>query len=204
MGRIRSSRRRRRVAAGAATRPRHPSHAHRRRHRHRQGLHDPGGRRSAAHRDGGRARGRGAQRGNEYGASTGPPAALRVVRCGGRALLGARQRLRHPGPHQARRPRRARRGEGLHRLPLRGRAADRAARGHVGARGLRARLREPCRDGRRPPPALGASPSCPRRPVATSSGSRRPCGCEIGIVSTGPDRADTIVRSASAIASWYD
>jgi adenylosuccinate synthase len=30
------------------------------------------------------------------------------------------------------------------------------------------------------------------------------CGCEIGLVSTGPDRADTIVRSSSAIASWYD
>ena len=30
------------------------------------------------------------------------------------------------------------------------------------------------------------------------------CGCEIGIVSTGPDRDDTIVRSSSAIASWFD
>jgi adenylosuccinate synthase len=30
------------------------------------------------------------------------------------------------------------------------------------------------------------------------------CGCEIGLVSTGPDRADTIVRTSSAIASWYD
>ena len=29
-------------------------------------------------------------------------------------------------------------------------------------------------------------------------------GCEIGIVSTGPDRTDTIVRSQSAIASWFD
>jgi adenylosuccinate synthase len=30
------------------------------------------------------------------------------------------------------------------------------------------------------------------------------CGCEIGIVSTGPDRAETIVRPSSAIASWFD
>jgi adenylosuccinate synthase len=28
-------------------------------------------------------------------------------------------------------------------------------------------------------------------------------GCEIGIVSTGPDRADTIVRTRSAISSWF-
>jgi adenylosuccinate synthase len=30
------------------------------------------------------------------------------------------------------------------------------------------------------------------------------CGCEIGLVSTGPDRADTIVRASSAVASWFD
>jgi adenylosuccinate synthase len=29
-------------------------------------------------------------------------------------------------------------------------------------------------------------------------------GCEIGIVSTGPDRAETLVRERSAIASWFD
>ncbi|HUG53256.1 MAG TPA: adenylosuccinate synthase, partial [Vicinamibacteria bacterium] len=29
------------------------------------------------------------------------------------------------------------------------------------------------------------------------------CGCEIGIVSTGPDRADTILRPQSAVASWF-
>jgi adenylosuccinate synthase len=29
-------------------------------------------------------------------------------------------------------------------------------------------------------------------------------GCEIGIVSTGPDRADTILRPSSAVASWFD
>jgi adenylosuccinate synthase len=28
-------------------------------------------------------------------------------------------------------------------------------------------------------------------------------GCEIGIVSTGPDRADTIVRARSAVSSWF-
>ena len=28
-------------------------------------------------------------------------------------------------------------------------------------------------------------------------------GCEIGIVSTGPDRADTIVRPKSAVSSWF-
>jgi adenylosuccinate synthase len=29
-------------------------------------------------------------------------------------------------------------------------------------------------------------------------------GCEVGIVSTGPDRADTILRPSSAVASWFD
>jgi adenylosuccinate synthase len=29
-------------------------------------------------------------------------------------------------------------------------------------------------------------------------------GCEIGIVSTGPDRADTILRPSSRVASWFD
>jgi adenylosuccinate synthase len=29
-------------------------------------------------------------------------------------------------------------------------------------------------------------------------------GCEIGIVSTGPDRADTMVRSKSAVAGWFE
>ena len=46
-----------------------------------------------------------------------PAAPLRMVRRGGRALLRARERLRHAGPHQARRPRRAGRGQDLHRLP---------------------------------------------------------------------------------------
>jgi adenylosuccinate synthase len=30
------------------------------------------------------------------------------------------------------------------------------------------------------------------------------CGCEIGIVSTGPERNATILRSQSAVASWFD
>jgi adenylosuccinate synthase len=30
------------------------------------------------------------------------------------------------------------------------------------------------------------------------------CGCEIGIVSTGPEREDTILRAQSAVASWFD
>ncbi len=30
------------------------------------------------------------------------------------------------------------------------------------------------------------------------------CGCEIGLVSTSPDRHDTIIRSKSAIAAWFE
>jgi adenylosuccinate synthase len=29
-------------------------------------------------------------------------------------------------------------------------------------------------------------------------------GCEIGIVSTGPERHATILRPKSAVASWFD
>jgi adenylosuccinate synthase len=28
-------------------------------------------------------------------------------------------------------------------------------------------------------------------------------GCEIGIISTGPDRLDTVLRSNSRIAGWF-
>jgi adenylosuccinate synthase len=30
------------------------------------------------------------------------------------------------------------------------------------------------------------------------------CGCEIGIVSTGPEREETILRSQSAVAAWFE
>jgi adenylosuccinate synthase len=30
------------------------------------------------------------------------------------------------------------------------------------------------------------------------------CGCEIGIVSTGPERTATILRAQSAVASWFE
>ena len=30
------------------------------------------------------------------------------------------------------------------------------------------------------------------------------CGCDIGIISTGPDRDDTIIRSHSAVATWFE
>ena len=39
---------------------------------------------------------------------------------------------------------------------------------------------------------------------ATSSGSPSWSGTEIGIVSTGPDREQTIIRGQSALASWFD
>ena len=68
------------------------------------------------------------ERGDEYGATHRPAAPLRLVRRGGGALRGARERLRHARPHQARRARRARRDPGLHRLPVRGRDAHRASR----------------------------------------------------------------------------
>jgi adenylosuccinate synthase len=29
-------------------------------------------------------------------------------------------------------------------------------------------------------------------------------GCEIGIISTGPDRMDTVFRGSSRIAGWFE
>ena len=43
-----------------------------------------------------------------------------------------------------------------------------------------------------------------RRARATSSGCPSWCGVEIGIVSTGPDREQTILRAKSAVASWFE
>jgi adenylosuccinate synthase len=47
---------------------------------------------------------------------------------------------------------------------------------------------------------FGDLPAAARRYVERLSDL---AGCEIGIVSTGPDRADTIVRARSAVASWF-
>ena len=53
------------------------------------------------------------------------------------------------------------------------------------------------------PRASATSPSCPKAAQATSSASPSSCGCEIGIVSTGPDRDDTLIRSKSPVAAWF-
>jgi adenylosuccinate synthase len=48
---------------------------------------------------------------------------------------------------------------------------------------------------------FGALPKNARRYVERLS---ELVGAEIGILSTGPDRGDTVMRSASAVASWFD
>ena len=45
---------------------------------------------------------------------------------------------------------------------------------------------------------------CRRRRGGTWTASRSWCGTEVGIVSTGPAREDTIIRAGSAVASWFD
>ena len=50
-------------------------------------------------------------------------------------------------------------------------------------------------------PATGAT--CPRPRAATSSASSELTGAEVGLVSTGPDREQTIIRGPSALASWF-
>src|SRR5437667_279510 len=68
-------------------------------------------------------------------------AALRLVRRRRPALRRADQRLRHGGPHEARRARPVRDAEALHGVPLAGRHHHRLPRGGDGAGGARARVR---------------------------------------------------------------
>ena len=76
------------VAAGLGV----AAHAHRRRPRHRQGLHHARGRRAAALRDRRRARGGDPRARPRVRRLHRPPAPLRLVRRGRRALLRARER----------------------------------------------------------------------------------------------------------------
>ena len=133
-----------------------------------------------------------------------PAAALRLVRRGGRALRGPRQRLRHAGHHQARRARRARDDPGLHGLPLRGRDARRAARRHARSSRPASPSTRCCRAGRPPPPASATGPMLPENARRYVERLAELCGAEIGLVSTGPDREQTVIRARSALASWFD
>ena len=67
-------------------------------------------------------------RGKEYGAVTGPPAAMRLAGSCRAALRGAHQRNFVAGRHQARRLRYAKRNSSVHRLSLQRRASQRNAR----------------------------------------------------------------------------
>ena len=131
----------------------------------------------------------------------GAPAPLRLVRRGGGALRGARERPGRARGDEAGRPRRARRDPRLHRLPPR-RPADRGVPG--GPRGpgrVRARVRTAARLAaadrrrarvRRPAPEARAYPA---RVEALN-------GVPMSIVSTGADRADTIIVRGGPVERW--
>ncbi len=192
------------AAGGAATGTGVGPVADRRRPRRGQGLLHPRRHRALPERDL-RTRGRGPPRaGQRVRRHDGPPAALRLVRRGRGALRRARQRLRHARDHEAGRPRRARRDPGLHRLPLRGRDPRPRCRRTRACSRAASRSTRRCPAGRRPPSGVRDWAALPENARCYLERLAELVGTEIGLVSTGPDREQTIIRGRSALASWFD
>ena len=187
-----------------ADRARRAPDAPRRRDRDRQGVHDPRRRRAAAFRDRRRARGPDPREGQRVRGVDGSPAAVRLVRRGGRPLFRPRERPRFARPHQARRARRAAGDPAVHRLPVRGRADHRVSR--PTSRCSRGASRSTSAF-----PGWQVSTAGTRDFAALPDAARRYVeriaelvGTEVGIVSTGPAREDTILRSGSAVTAWFE
>ena len=89
-------------------------------------------------------------------------------------------------------------------VPVRGRADHRVPGRPLGARSLRAGLRDAPRLAGCRPRACATSPRSPRPRGGYVDRLSELVGTEIGIVSTGPDRDDTILRSESAVTSWFE
>ena len=194
------------AAGGACDGLRRRADAHRRRPRRRQGLLHAGRHRSLSDA---RCRGAGRprtirERGGEYGATTGRPR-----RCGWFDAVAVRYAVRVNGFDAL----------AITKLDVLDELDEiRVCTGY--------RFEGETLDGaarRTPPSSRPASPStrrCPagrRRRRACATGARLPenarrylerlaelVGTEIGLVSTGPDREQTIIRSRSALASWFD
>ena len=126
--------------------------------------------------------------------------ALRLVRRGGRALRHPDQRLRQPRAHQARRAR---------RRWTRSRSAPATGWGRELTEfpaTARPRGREPVYE-----TLPGWKSATPGSATGETSRSARAyvdrlgelAGTEVGLVSTSPEREDTIVRSDSPLASWF-
>ncbi len=143
------------------------------------------------------------KRGNEFGAVTGRPRRCGWFDAAPAALHRGHQRVRQPRGDQARRARRVRPDPGVRGLPA-GRAGSR--------RICRPRWREiassnrctnACPAGKPPPSGFRRTTNC-RRPRARTISRfwRSRTGVEVGCISTGPERNQTIVRAGSRFASF--
>ena len=123
-----------------------------------------------------------------------PAAPLRLVRRRAGAPDRAHQRHQRARADQARHSRRLRRDQGLRRLQAR-RPRDRLSAGERACPGRgRADLRDASTGwtrAARPMPAPGRN--CRRRPSNMCGGSRNWSGCPVALLSTSPEREDTIL-----------
>ncbi len=137
--------------------------------------------------------------GNEFGSVTGPAAALRLVRRAGAQALDPAQRRDRPVRHQARRARRPGGGQDLRRVPREGqRRAPTIDMLPFGAEAVA--LLEPVFEEmpgleRLAPSACATGTRCRPTPGATCERLAELVEAPIDIVSTGPDRDETILRS---------
>ena len=122
-----------------------------------------------------------------------PAAALRLVRRRAGAPGGEARRHRRHRADQARRARRPARAQDLHRLHARRRSARAPPRRAWARRPRPSRSTRSWRAGARPPAAPAPAPSC--RPTRSSTSRRieELVGCPVALLSTSPERDDTIL-----------
>ena len=184
-------------AGGACTGTGVAAHPHSRRDRRLQGVHHARRRRTLSHRSL-RPRGRtdpharqGIRRRDR------PSAPLRLVRRPAAALHRHHQRLRQHRGDQARRAGRVRPDSGLRGLSHRRQGSLRHAADGRRDREDRARLRVRARLEHRRPSASRTTTNCRRRPRQYIAFLEARTGVEVGCISTGPERNQTIVRPGS-------
>ena len=131
--------------------------------------------------------------GGEFGVTTGPGPALRLVRRGDRALRGTRQRPHRPVPHQARRALRARDDPGLRRLRRRRRAGRRDADDPDRLPPRHPDLRAAARAGPATCRRRASSADLPSEARAYIAFLEEQAGCPISAIGVGPGRDETIV-----------
>ena len=133
------------------------------------------------------------KKGNEFGAVTGTSASHRLARPAAAALLQHDQRHELAGGDQARRARRAGGDSGLRQLQDRRQrdAADSGA--DLGLREDRTGLRASFRAGRRSTFGIDSYDRLPEKAKRYLEFVEKESGAKVGIVSTGPDREQTMV-----------